>query len=134
LGVSVGGIDVFVLLARVEKQREEIELSKAIATLMNAKTPEDFKRFKDYVEHIESYIKKEPPSEPGIEAAKRMLINRLTPRFAAFKCSSCHTLFTIDSPKSLDEYFIWCPACHSSPVERDYSLTSYFKPPKADNV
>ncbi len=111
----------------VEKRHEEIELSKAIVTLMNAKTPGDIEQLKDFLERTWKWVL-EKPSPSAVEAAKKVIIDRLMPSFRTYKCSNCHTRFAVDSPKSLDEYpialplSIWCPVCHSLLIDRDYSL------------
>lgn len=74
------------------------------------------------MEQIFDYVLKHPPSKQNIEAAKIAIIDCLTPKFAAFKCSSCDTLFMVDSSKNIDEYSIECPVCHFSTVRGGLQL------------
>ena len=97
----------------VEKHREDIELSRAIATLMLAKTPEDIKQFEDYLHLVREWVQKDA-TPIGVEAAKKLIIDRLMPGFRAFECSNCNTRFVVDTPKPIEDSSLYCPICHFS--------------------
>jgi len=111
------------LRGHVEKHREEIELSRAVATLMLAKTPEDIKQFEDYLHRLCKWVQKDA-TPIGVETAKKLIIDRLMPSFRAFECSNCNTRFAVDTPKPIEDSSLYCPICHFSPwVRPDYSLS-----------
>jgi hypothetical protein len=98
------------LREHVEKHREEIELSRAVATLMLAKTPEDIKQFEDYLHLVREWVQKDA-TPIGVEAAKKLIIDRLMPGFRAFECSNCNTRFVVDTPKPIEDSSLYCPIC-----------------------
>lgn len=119
------------LKEKVEAQKREVELGKAITTLLEAKTPEDIKQFRAYVEQIEEYIMRQPRSEESVEAAKAVIVKRLMSKFAVFECLNCHTRYIIDSTRPVNELEVRCPLCHFSSMQR--SCTSYaLKTPKRE--
>jgi len=112
----------------VEAQRQDIELSKAMITLTNAKTLEDIKQFRVFVEQIEESIAKLPRSEEYVEVAKALIIKRLIPKFAVYECLNCHTRYVIDSRGEVDELGVCCPVCHSFFMQHPCTLDALKMP------